>query len=1138
MFLKSITLRGFKSFAEKTKLIFEPGVSVIVGPNGSGKSNITDAFLWVMGEQSPTSLRGEKMVDIIFSGGASKKPIGMAEAEVVLDNADGSLGIEFQEVLISRRLYSSGESEYRLNGALCRLLDIQEVLSDTGLGKEMHSVISQGKVEAILSSKPEDRRAVIEEAAGLAKYKKRRVRSIAKLQRVDENLSRLIDIEREVEKQLRPLERQAKQAKRYEEIKSQVDELEIKMLMHEFREYREEHSDSLKKKMEREEAQKGIRKELDALEKMIVELNRQMDDQRSDLESNEAKRNEILRLEERFKGFGQLVSERVGKHKSERDRIGASRGGKDLKDFEIRRLGLENEIADVIEMKGRFEADLAREQETLREMKESGSKMSAETEQERTSLIELERELSELRNRLSFQSQIKSGSEEEISKSRKDIEILERKAVDLKDLKNSAEKHLKEKNKAVGEFEWKLKKYAERMDELSLKLENMRAVASLVQSDISQKEARLQKLERMESESAQSEGLKNLWREIKVEKGFEKAAAAALGVVSEVFVCEKLSLAKDGGAGLRRVGYLKKIKGFVSKLIDLDADLLMNHIKGDPRIMSALQRVIGDVVVVADGDGLAGLSEDVTAVSLNGDLIKNGVFLVTGSLEGDGMMRATESAELREELRALRLKLKTLETTEMERELALIKKETDEEWSKLAVEKRELSSLEMELQQISREIGEASSEIKGVKEYLKVLDEKRKKYEEDLSALEKEITAVQKRIDTGRSKLSDLIASEKEITSQCEELSSTLTTKRVEIAQVSEKLRFLEAEEELLNSQVEECRHALDAGKNEIDRLGKLISMGTKIWDQLDKTLPHISRCLEALELNAGKLRISVEELKEHRDDLEGKRRKLSAESYEAEERLRDQVINSAHLEERLHNFLERISSVAGKSPDEMPLDVEEDFDLEKTSGEFENLKTKLERMGPVNPLAEEELEEVKERKDFVSSQIADLRESCQELRSIIEDLEKRITSVFDETVDKTKRFFAEVIEQLFPGGKGDLEVSEEGIDIRVKIQSKPYKKLSLLSGGEKALVAIAFLFAIFLSKPCPFYILDEVEAALDEINISRFLKMVEKFKDRAQFIVITHQKTTMSIADVLYGVTMRSDGMSKVVAEKIVETV
>ena len=1058
MHLRSITMKGFKSFPQRTKLEFAPGVSVVVGPNGSGKSNITDAVLWALGEQSPLAVRGQTMKDVIFAGGHGVKGSSAAEVEVVIDNAQGRLESDYSEISILRRLDRSGEGEYRLNGARCRLADVAEVLSDTGLGKEMHSVVSQGRVEAIVLSRPRERRLLIEEAAGLGKHRRRRRRAQLKLERTEENLSRALDVEREARSRLRPLKRQAEAAQLHERLARQTDEARYELSRDSVRTVREQLSQA-------ESAARTSRAERDEAERLLAEV--------------------AGRREAAENAFAALTRER----EALQSRLFAARSAAE-------RIGMRLERARDQAQAAREGAGRRREQLAVleSELEGAGEPEAAEAERIRA----LEAELASL-----------EGEREQ--RVREALEALEAEREAAAARHSELELAAAAKRAALEEAEALADGARARRHEAERSAEAARAGAAQAGAELAAVNQFLRS-----SVSAETGALAD---QLEVEPGYEAALAAALGPRLGAAVAEDL---RGGEALLDSAG----TDGGHALIVNSDGDAevgsaaspapgaepLLERVHAEGPAAALATRLLRNVWVV---DSLREVDERFTGVAVTragrvyrpraGELLQapsGGTERVLEQRNRRGALIAASESAAGVEAEARRA---------LERAAAAV---TDSD--------RAREEADVALRRAMRDAGEAAEAVHHI-EWL--IERRRETPDEGPDAVRHAQVSADLRAER--------LMAERSRREHEERLARAA------------RLRARIGRETALAADAERAGRALESAAAAVgERVQALEAEGAAGAQAGEQTAATLRSCA-------------------HEEAALQTRLKAASEAVTVAEVAAQQVRDAAaDCEEALRQVAERLG-LEGEPATE-PLDDERRDEL---SARIERLARRREQLGPVNPLAASEYEEAVAHVEELEGQRGDLEGALAELQGLIRETDRRIRESFEQTFEAAARNFEEVVAHLFPGGRGQLRLvradqaprpvlggedapaeppegegeddragaeAEMGVEVEVTPAGKSTRRLSLLSGGEKSLVALAFMFAVFLARPCPFYILDEVEAALDDLNIDRFLQLVRRYSDRAQFIVVTHQKRTMDAADRLYGVSMGGDGVSRVVSRRL----
>jgi chromosome segregation protein len=1067
VYLKSITMKGFKSFPDRTRLEFGPGTSVIVGPNGSGKSNVTDAVLWALGEQSPMAVRGHSMQDVIFGGAPGRQAASSAMVELVLDDSEGVLGLG-PEVSIMRRLERSGDGEYLIGGAKCRLIDVIEVLSDTGLGKEMHSVISQGRVEAIVTSKPRDRRLLIEEAAGLGKHRKRRRRAQLKLGHTQDNLDRALDVEREARSRLKPLKRQAEAAELHERIHRQTLEVRWELARDELRARRAELSAAAEQAQQARAQRGAIEKELEA-----VSARRRLAEEA--LAARSSQREELSR-----RSYGaQSAADKVGyRGEAVRDAAQVVSQRLDHAKAQLEQL-LAVAAADLPDTDAQVRIDaLSRELEALERDREAElGRQLTELEQQRTAAAELE-------------------SERKL-------------AVDLATAaREAAEATHQEARAAVRE--------AERAVEAARR-ESARIGGELAAVN-----------QFLRSHQSAPGGARSLADELTVAPGYELAVAAALDGRLGAALLESRSAAgelldkagRDGGRVLILRNAGRSGAGVAEPPI-AGAMRLGEHISGDSRAAVLARDLLRDVWVVED---LAAVADDFSGIA------------VTPS----GRVYSGFSGELRQTAKVGEERVLAERNRRDELIAASERAVQGEQAARGAVEAAAARAAEFDAAR-EQAIAAHRSAVDG-------LDETVEQQRRLAAAIQRRRTAPDEGPGADR---------RAQIQAQLNAERSHVERVERERAQRDAQIRRLQAE----IARDEELAPKVSAIHGELQELAAAIAECKQAFDV------ELARDREAGETVASELRACAQQ-----------EATIQSRLHAAGESLTTAEVRSQRSRDQEADATQALTKLAGElqlepNPADEPLPDER---REELRTRLERLAKRREQLGPVNPLAQDEYAEAVAHVEELETQRNDLETALRELEGLIRDTDRQIRETFEQTFEAAARNFEELASRVFPGGSGRLrlvaeseprasviggqrldpddaagvddpaemddvdETAEEedvlGVEIEITPAGKAMKRLTLLSGGEKSMTALAFLFAVFLAKPCPFYIMDEVEAALDDLNISRFLDLLDTYNDRAQFIVVTHQKRTMEAADSLYGVSMGGDGISKVISRRLPE--
>ena len=1152
MFLKSLTLKGFKSFADSTTMVLEPGVTVVVGPNGSGKSNVVDAIAWVLGAQAPSSVRSQKMDDVIFAGTAKRPALGRAEVTLTLDNSAGILGIEFNEVAISRTLFRTGESEYSINGVNCRLLDVQELLSGAGVGRQQHVIVSQGQIDAVLNARPEERRAIIEEAAGVLKYRRRKEKSERRLDATEASLLRVQDLLREVRRQLRPLERQADAARRHGDLVAELKALQLFVAGREIAALRARLTASATSRLQVDAKERELRTELAQLDTLVLAAEAELTARGDTDLGDEMVRVEQLR--ERARGIAAVMVER--RRSLERDRGQLMDGGvvANLEADGARlRDELESVAADLAALGPEAEQLAVQEQEfaehrrsTLQTINDitagtSAASAAAEVRGELRSmqngLGRAESEARRVESRIESMQQRSERFESEIARLKSQCEqaneseaplVAEVEAAETRRI--AAEAAAEVTTSARQHAAEDLSRWRARAEALSMALETARERAGA------------------EHLAGVDGALGTLLDLVEIDDGWESSVEAALGDALLAVVVD------DPATGLRALESLRSsnVHGAVLAL-GLGAAATPPPAAGSPvrphvrsrngAVDRLLDSILGGavraesfseavdiamanpaaIVVTADGDRfgpsgwrLGSSGGGATAAALDEATEKVGV------AQADLAERDRAAQAARAELHAARQHEGEL-TRRLDQHDASFTA-SSEKLARAQAERRETST---EIEAAERSLAEANERIG--RERARIVE-----LEQLVPALEADEVAE-----------AEAAKARGELRAQLDARTARLAAMRQDLevrnAGLHERQGFLERRleetERRLAADVQaraaaaERRVAVERSLIAIERLAMLVDAHRHVIE---------GRHTELLEVRR-RQSDEVRSIAARLDDARRRRSVAERELDENRERQRRVELDDAEATLRLETAVETLRREHDVEPEvaeaaEMPPLAEG----VNPAAKVRDLERELRLMGPINPLALEEFTELQERHTFLETQLEDVRETRRELLRVIKAVDLEIQTVFSAAFADVSAHFTQLFNNLFPGGMGKLVLTQPddllntGIEVEAKPSGKNVKKLSLLSGGERSLTALAYLFAVFRSRPSPFYVMDEVEAALDDVNLHRFLALVAEFRREAQLLIVSHQKRTMEAGDCLLGVTMQPGGSSKVVTERV----
>ncbi|MEU2785487.1 chromosome segregation protein SMC [Streptomyces sp. NPDC007110] len=1183
MHLKALTLRGFKSFASATTLRFEPGITCVVGPNGSGKSNVVDALSWVMGEQGAKSLRGGKMEDVIFAGTTGRPPLGRAEVSLTIDNSDGALPIEYAEVTITRIMFRNGGSEYQINGDTCRLLDIQELLSDSGIGREMHVIVGQGQLDSVLHADPMGRRAFIEEAAGVLKHRKRKEKALRKLDAMQANLARVQDLTEELRRQLKPLGRQAAVARRAAVIQADLRDARLRLLADDLVRLRQalnaEVADEAALKARKEAAEQELKKALQregALEDEVRRLAPR-------LQRAQQTWYELSQLAERVRGTISLADARV---KSATSAPPEERRGRDPEDMEreaarIREQEAELEAAleaaeraldDTVAHRAELERELAQEERRLKDVaraiadrREGLARLNGQVNAARSRAASAQAEIDRLAAARDEAQERAVVAQEEYEALKAEVDGLDAGDAELGERHETAKRDLAEAEAALTAAR-----------EAATAAERRRAATQ------ARHEALALGLRRKDGTGAllgareRLTGLLGPAAELlTVAPGHEVALAAAFGSAADALAVTSPSAAAEAIRLLR-----KQDGGRASLLLAGDpapapeqapapagrhaADL----VTGPAELMPAVRRLLRGIVVVGtleDAEDLVYAHPGLTAVTAEGDLL-GAHFAHGGSAGAPSLLEVQASVdEAAAELDELAVRCEELTeaqhaAAERRRECAALVEELGE---RRRAADREKSAVAQQLGRLAGQArgaaGEAERSVAAAARAQEALDKALQEVEELAERLAvAEEMPVEEEPDTS---VRDRLAADGANARQTE------MEARLQVRTHEERVKGLAGRADSLDRAARAEREARARAEQRRARLRHEAAVAEAVASGARQLLAHVEVSLGRAEQE----RAAAEAAKARREqelaaartegrDLKAELDKLTdsvhrGEVLGAEKRMRIEQLETKALEEL---GVEPAGLVSEYGPDQLvppslPAEGEqlpEDPDHPRNrpkpfvrAEQEKRLKTAeraYQQLGKVNPLALEEFAALEERHQFLSEQLEDLRKTRADLLQVVKEVDERVEQVFTEAYRDTAREFEGVFSRLFPGGEGRLVLTDPdnmlttGVDVEARPPGKKVKRLSLLSGGERSLTAVALLVSIFKARPSPFYVMDEVEAALDDTNLQRLIRIMQELQEASQLIVITHQKRTMEVADALYGVSMQGDGVSKVISQRL----
>ena len=1153
MFLKSLTLKGFKSFADSTVLEMEPGVTVVVGPNGSGKSNVVDAIAWVLGAQAPSSVRSQKMEDVIFSGTNKRAALGRAEVTLTLDNSAGLLPLDFSEISVSRTLFRNGDSEYSINGVECRLLDVQELLSDAGVGRQQHVIISQGQIDAVLTARAEDRRAIIEEAAGILKYRKRKEKAERRLEATEVNLLRVQDLIREVRRQLRPLERQAEAARRHGEIVGELRALRLFLSGREVASLRARLTALAGEKLAGDSGEKEIRQKLAALDTEVLAAEADLSARGESGVNDELMRVEQLR--ERARGLAAVIAER--RRSMERDQ-GQLIADDVVAALEADAAQMREELIDVersLAIAMQENDSLQEEEETFeRERTEQGLFHMVQSNEASNAAAEVRGELRTLRNT------VEQGAGEAQKMQARTEQLVAHDANVAAGI-DRLQSELADAETEVGSLRAQLVDVTETREQIELLGDEAQVARAAAERRSARAAAKLEALEEAVASSRARIGAEHLANVsgvvgalvdlLDVDAGWDAAVKASLGEALASIVVSDSASARRAIEALQAVDHNGAVLALgisqnSSNSLPSGVQSVRSHVRaasGAPAALAALlDSLLSHIGCADDLDAAIAVVENsssATVVTRRGDRLspsgwRLGAADDLGSQEVIDRTRVevesavADLARLASEVEAAKTRLVaarqegTQLQSQIDRQLVVVESASDKLTT--AINDRRANAAE---QQITRDatnetrarLTQYQQRVLELEAILPGLEESeaaevaaaRAQTEEraTIDAKSAHLVLRRKDLDVRVAGLREREQFLKQRASDTERRLEVDSAARLEAGTRRQKIEAALVAVGLLSDLVETHRASTEA------RLAELHEMRRRQSDEV-----------RAVATRLDNARRGRHEAEQQLEELRERARRVDVEEAEARMRLEAAV-------EMIRRDLEVEPEVAEAAP--MPEAIEGVTHADRARV----LERDIRLMGPINPLALQEFTELQERHQFLEEQLNDVRASRRELAQVIAAVDVEIQSVFAEAFADVSVNFTNLFTLLFPGGKGKLvltnpdDMLNTGIEVEAQPPGKTFKKLSLLSGGERSLTALAYLFAVFRSRPSPFYVMDEVEAALDDVNLHRFLGLVSEFRRDAQLIIVSHQKRTMEAADCLMGVSMQPGGSSKVITER-----
>ena len=1178
MYLKKLEMQGFKSFADKTTLEFENGITAVIGPNGSGKSNISDAVRWVLGEQSIKTLRGSKLEDVIFAGTQARKSLGFAEVDITIDNSDGRLPVDYSEVTVTRRVYRSGESEFFINKNQCRLKDIVELFMDTGIGRDGYSIIGQGKIDEVLSNKSEERRHIFEEAAGIVKYRSRKEEAEKKIENTRQNLLRINDIVNEIETQLGPLENQAEKAKKFLEVRENLKYLEIGLFISNIEKNKEKLKEVTEQITEIINQVDDENEKLDSLQKKKEEIRLNVEEIISKIEEEQANIFEFQNNVEKQKADIRIFEERI-QNNTEKFEAGL----KEIEKLNDKKVELEKEKEDrkakktrLFEDKKRFEDELSEKEEALKKLSENFSNEQKQAEELKAKIMsnmDLKFEKMEVLTDVSASIEANNRRITQIdSEVRENIHELDKARMEKED-ESVLLNEVTSKKTRLTERITKLKQ--DRDDYLN-KIKEHEEIIKKAEDELRINESRYKFLVETENEfegynKAVKEVLSKCQKDtsfsnniygavaslIEVPSKYETAIEMALGASIQNIVTETENDAK------RAIEYLKTNNLGRASFLPIAAvkgGKINQNFKNDNGVQgiasdlinynskyeNVIQNLLGKTLIVDNMNDAVNISKkykySFRIVTLDGDIVN-----ASGQMTGGSVIKKTTSLLSRgREIKELEVKVKELKNKKNDAVEALEKYKLN---SETAI--NEFATVEQELQQVSidyareaQKMAEIDNNIERFDKKVKLLNGEKEQTLQNLDEEKSNLEGINKLISDLENENTELQSKVKEFTEknmeqqkEIDDLNSDIVDLKISVSSFDESSMSIDEMVNMIEQEINNCISSVEMKEKERENL-------LKENDELKGKLEEIQKTIDDSGNKTSELEQKVTELKEERENQNKELLTIEdniSNEFRTLDILKEQNIKLDLRKSKLELDIETIQNKMWEEYETTPNTATNYAEVTpQTAKEVDKLRSTIKSLGTVNVNAIEEYKALKDRFDFLSTQKEDLEESEKSLNKIIEDMTKLMKIQFAEQFQLINKNFTEVFRELFGGGRAELHLADEsnilecGIEIEAQPPGKKLQSMMLLSGGERALTAIALLFAILKLSPSPFCILDEIEAALDDVNVYRYAEYLKKFSEKTQFLVITHRKGSMEAANAMYGVTMEEHGISKLISLKL----
>lgn len=1181
MYLKRLELQGFKSFADKTILEFKPGITSVIGPNGSGKSNISDAIRWVLGEQSMKSLRGAKSEDIIFAGTQSRKSLGFAEVSIVIDNSDAKLPIEYSEVTVTRKLYRNGETGYFINKTPCRLKDILELFMDTGIGKDGYSIIGQGKIDEILSNKSEDRRHIFEEAAGIVKYRTRKQESEKKMEQTKLNLLRINDILTEIEGNIEPLKAQSEKAKQYLNLREELKNIEVGLFVYNINTYKEKLEQIIKDE-EIMTAQRNTENEkLTSIQSLKDSLKQELDEITTQIEQMQNIGFESTNKIEKINSEIGISKERIQNNIANKERLES-----EIKELRIRIQELQEEEkqrqekkANLFQNKEKFEEELKQKETELAKLTKTLSdkeleieakkqKIETNTDKKYEVLADINTQEANYENLEKRKKTLKIELENiisELDSTRDNKQELSKKFYEIQSKRNIVSNNLQQETTEKESCMNKIKDFEEEINKLNYQMNMKDARHKFLLETEKEKEGYIKSVKELLLDCDKNSQLKKgmhgvLANLISVNKEYELAIEMCLGQALQNVVTETEEDAKKLVEHLRnnnlgRASFLpissirgKRIENVISNGMKGVIGIASDLVKCDKKYTQIVLNLLGRTVVVEDmniGISLAKMNNySFRIVTLKGDVISSSGSITGGSVATKTVNilgRSREIEELEKEIKKLSKKIeeitlqkrKYLESiTEVIEKVAGLEKELQDIEIVYAAENQKMVSIEENIYKLEQRRDKLKEEELSINKQKEESIKQKEEKEQEVEKLNSEIKSLSEEVE-------QFATVNKDNQKYIDDLNFDITNLKISVSS------FIESEASI-EEFVERIRQEILNNNNNIENKNNTLNQAIKENAELQTKIDNLNSEIEQIKAEVNNSSENIEKLKQLRtekNELLDKKEEEITNQFSILEGLKEQIVKMDFKKTKLEQDIEQLINTLWDEYEITPNNAGEykkPNNIAQAQKEVSSIREKIKDLGSINIDSIEEYKKISERYDFMCEQRLDLENTVAKLRKVISEMTQTMEQQFKEKFEIINKNFNEVFIELFGGGKAELILTDEdnvlecGIDIRVQPTGKKLQNMMLLSGGEKAFTAIALLFAILKINPAPFCILDEIEAALDDVNVYRFAEYLKKFSQASQFLVITHRKGTMEVADTVYGVTMEENGISKLLSMKL----